>query len=122
MEIISCNCYQEKWNGICLLFGKKFFEEPFKLNKSAVDAMEKICSDFFNDGDVNPTCVYDAKQIYTVCNKCLDDKLFVKTINTQNNYCLSEYYKRNVALSNVCRSCLNKAILSTSSDFNKITL
>ena len=120
MEIIYCKCYQEKWNGICLLFGKKFFEAVFDLNKSAIDSFEKICCDYFVD--TKPTCVYDAKQIYTICSKCLNEKLIVKNINTQDNFCLREYYMRNLHLSDISRNCTNKAFIETYSDFDKILL
>ena len=103
-----------------LLFGKNFFEAVFALNKSAVDSFGKICRDYFVN--TKTTCVYDAKQIYTICYKCLDEKLFVKNINTQENLCLREYYMRNLFLSDACRNCMNKALIRTESDFNKIYL
>ena len=122
MEIIYCNCFSEKWNGICLLFGKKFLEAVLDFNESAVNSFKKICREYITNTKV--TVVWDVKQFYSVCFSCLNEKLLVKRLdnNTQQNSCIQRYYLQNISLNTCCRNCLNNILIETESDFNKLHL
>ena len=119
MEIIYCNCFSEKWNGICLLFGKNFLEAVLDFNESAVNSFRKICHEYFKNTKL--TCVWDAKQFYCICFSCLNEKLLVKRLETQN-FCIQQYYLQNIPLHDCCRCCLNKILIENESEFNKLIL
>ena len=95
-------------------------EAVLDFNESTVNSFKKICCEYFTNTKV--TVVWDAKQFYSVCFSCLNEKLLVKRLDNTQNFCIQQYYLQNISLNTCCRNCLNKILIETESDFNKLHL